>query len=141
MENHKLFEKELERLNLDLEKTEGEEEYVYILKQPYEEINTNWLIFIDKKGFNNFIVATLLSIPESKKNYFLNFLNSLNEKYYNSTFFLNYDEENKNYRVRLQRCYACAPTDFNAKFFINLIFQTHSLLGEVIPQLIKAKYN
>ncbi len=141
MENFELFEEELKRNNLDLKKYDFEDRYLYALRQYYEDINTFWGIYVSKKNHKNSLLITLLTIPTYKKEEFLKLLNSLNEKYFNVSFFLYYDEDKKNYDVRLSRCYSCSYEKFEAEFFMFLISETHSILKEVMPKLTRLKYD
>lgn len=143
MDNYELFEEALEEIGLTLEKKDFDNKYGYILRQSYENFNTVWIIGVNHNGDSliHNLEVNIMSILPYKVEETLKFLNELNNNYLDATFFLEYDEEEKNYDIRLRRSYITLDQDFNGKTYLELVFLTNELLKEVVPKLIRLKYN
>lgn len=143
MSNYEAFEAALRKAELDLEREDFGNRYGYFLRQSYDDFQTLWIIGVNHEGESSFheLVVNIMSISAYKLEETLKFLNKLNTDYNNATFFLYYNEEKQSYDIRLKRSYFTGDEDFNGETYVGLIYLTHQLLEEVVPKLIRLKYN
>lgn len=140
LENFELFILELRKANFNYEVKELEDKYMFTMNHIYGDTFTHWGIFVKKEDGKNHFFVNLSKIPVFKKIDFLEYINSLNQDFYNMKFSLLYDEEENNYQIILNRCYETNYLDFDPAYYVSMIIETHRFLEYIIiPELIKFK--